>query len=45
MKEIEAEVVRIEVHIKDVQQKSSEINGKDDYKTGAIVATIKRATF
>ena len=27
MKEIEAEVVRIEVHIKDVQQKSSEING------------------
>lgn len=33
MKEIEAEVVRIEVHIKDVQQKSSEMNGKLTEKT------------
>ena len=49
MKEIEAEVVRIEVHIKDVQQKSSEINGKLTEKNAelrdAVDIYLKNAEF
>lgn len=40
MKEIEAEVVRIEVHIKDVQQKSSEMNGKLTEKNAELRAAV-----